>query len=343
MNSRRPMNSDKFTAPGEADRYLSDCVDFDAAEFEDHPVDGSAATDALDVRRLADMHWLHVLLEFIHDPQPDATDARVHRVMAAIDEPAAATVRPAGSAAPSVPSWVATILSTAAAIGFFAFLWNSSAVTPVSAHAAVRAVYRDAATPVDRQYTISTVAQLDHPSPPLDLEGMLYVRGGDKFVMRHNGFQGDFWCGHDGERNWFLTPTDEVIIEGAADKVLYWAREEGVALPDLKLTTLLDQLGSRYELRFLPDESLDGFPGVLWQRVRGIRHVDDTAPPQMIELWMHPETGVAQRLVLSWQENESEIGLAQVTLDLVGEEPIDEAWYSYRPHSHSRPRAAGVK
>ena len=387
------LSGDHESAPPSIDERASDWLDragLNGDSPQSRSVDGeiiqsTAADDsallqdleALDqpsARRVADMQFLHVLLNELHHGTTELNSARVQRAMAAIrDEPSfigeaavaarsvatdsvAATATPLGAAvsvaetaphdigekvplpwSPSVTSrrnWLIPAAAIAATLTGLA-LWLTPPGTASSAYAAVQRVAADARILKDRRYRVTQSLNFDQGEQG-DLESTLYVRGGEKFALEHRGPMGMAWMGSNGREGWLIPALGPPIITDNPRYPARWAREEGLALPDLQLTGLLDLMKERFQLTLLPREPLPDRPEVLCERISGRCNANDGGANR-IELWAHPETGVAQRLVLEWNRAPDEAGLTAVQLDLLAEEPQPDVWYEAEGHRHPRP------
>ncbi|MBL9123660.1 MAG: hypothetical protein JNG90_08510 [Planctomycetaceae bacterium] len=323
-------------------------------------------------RRLVDLQFLHVLLDEMHRGTAEINSDRVRRAMAAIHEEPSfiadaavaaavtpeiddALVRPAAAVVPdttvfpdtrSVASprwgrslaaprtWLIPAAAVAAAIAGFA-LWLTPAGPSQTVFAAVQRVTSDARSLRDRQYRI--LQSLNFAGgEQRQIESLLYVRGGEKFAISHPGVLGTSWMGSNGREGWLIPAIGPPLITDNPSYPARWAEEEGLALPDLQLTGLLELMQQRFQLTLLASEPLPGRPDLFCQHISGWCDARDGGA-QRIQLWAHPETGVAQRLVLEWDRAAGETGLTRIQLDLLSEIPQADAWYEADAHRHPRP------
>lgn len=343
LNDER-LNDERRDDERSIDALLSEMLD---ADNSDAAQCASAALKPDDARRWADMHFLHTLLQEVHRSSADENASRVTQAMAGIDSrefeaPRELTVvanepRPAASALAPISrrKWLVSSSAAAAAglAGGAAWLWSTGSARV--ARAAVQRIARDARIPNDRQYRVTTAVNHAH-GEQRRFESQLFVRGGEKFALCHPGLLGEVWVGSNGSQGWFVPAIGPVIITDEPRYPARWAREEGVALPDLQLAGLLDLMAERFKLSLLPNEPLPTRPELPCQRISGWCDARDGGPSQ-IELWAHPVTGVAERLVLVWLRSPNEAGLTRIELDLLAEAPLADAWYEAQTHRAEHP------
>ena len=342
------------------DRWLDDILVSDSqaadaalvdAEFEGAAFEGDRA-------RIADLAFLNALLEAVHRPQGNLVAQRVDRVMNAIrsanpfsdphsDQAAAGSdsapgfeanapahsekPRPAARRiAAALPTWVWPLFSTAAVLLLAAGIYWNSGSHPTARAAVLRASV-DAARLADREY--HALADLQNPSGSITrTESTLWVRGGEKFVLEHPWMGGHVTIGNNGHRAWFVPLLGLPSQDDDPQQSVWWARKAGWALPDLTVRGLIESLVDDFDLELLPNEALPAHPGIVCQHIRGIRRLADVNRFQVIELWAHPQTGVAQRIVLYWDRPADLAGPERIQVDLVAERPQADVWYE--PESH---------
>jgi hypothetical protein len=211
----------------------------------------------------------------------------------------------------------------------FGWYWISQ--VPPSAQAAVERAYRDAMQPRDRQYQVVTELRIS-TNHTMSIESQLTVRGNQKFTLRHPVQLGQCWIGSNGDVGWYVPAVGVPRTDDDPVIAMEWARKQGIGLPDLHVSALIDFLATRFDLELLPSEKLPDAGDVLWQRVRGIRREPQADRCQLVELWCHPRTGVAQKIVMQWDRKPGELGLASITLDLVREKQLPDRWYEAASH-----------
>ncbi|MBX7167518.1 MAG: hypothetical protein K1X74_14405 [Pirellulales bacterium] len=346
------------------------------------PAAAALPTDPESRRDAADLQFMHVLLEQCFSPtSAEGTlahrqrEARVARVMAAVHaesapQPVSTVMARERVAVRSVQGMrrrtstigrIAAILATAVAVsGVALFLsWTSSGQQTVQA--AVDAMYRAAAQPKDRHYHVKARFQDLIKGTESHVVTDLYVRGGDKFVLRHPTMLGDLWIGSNGRQGWMVNPFNIVLGRKDPKLTLAWARDEGITMPELQLTALLDEARKYFDLELLPAEMIDprespatyassqtlSDPYVAWQRIRCRPKSLQPHQPYLMDLWAHPDTGVMRRIQFHWQPFSKFCGLTMMTVDLVAEQPRPDAWYEPAAHlkanaSEATPAAAVI-
>lgn len=369
-NSEQPFNNDRCNArkPSEleaADQWAtaeeSALLEGDMSSL---PADEVTRNDA------ADLRFLHVLLQRIADPDDAGRERRVQRVLLALDdEPAESTPRHVVTPLPAEPvptssgswfpfrqRWVMSALSVAAALMVLAVIWASSNGTEVSAYAAVEQVYSAATSMQDREYRV--VSEVNKFGEVVNVESTLYVRGGEKYSIRHPFMLGEIWLGNNGHQGWLVPPSGIAITrDETRDNPHYirrWTNDSGFVLPELQLTALIAHLRDQYELELLPSEPLSSTPQalaaaaaedlqpeqlarteVMWRRIHGTLNVEQPGRPVVVDVWCHPETGVARRIDLIWDRTaspEPSFFLQRMTVELVRDHVLDDSWYEATGH-----------
>ncbi len=362
-----PMSNHAITADAWATAEYDRLVDSPAPPLP---------TDEATRQRAADLRFLHVLLEQIGTPSEAGRERRVQRVMQALDTALAQPVPSDEEALPSVARssaataawfsfgqrWVISTLTLAAGLLVMAAIWAGHNGTEVSAYAAVEQVYSAATSLQDREYRV--VSEIERLGKFVKVESTLFVRGSEKYSIRHPFVLGEIWIGHNGHQSWLVPPIGVAITrEETRNNPQYirrWASDAGFVLPELQLTALIAHLRDQYELELLPSEPRTTSPEalaaaagetlaaeqlasteVMWRRIRGTLSVEQPGRPTLVDVWCHPETGVARRIDLVWQRNPSSgsgTGLRRMTVELVRDHVFDESWYE--PSGHPQKKAA---
>jgi hypothetical protein len=211
------------------------------------------------------------------------------------------------------------------------------------AYAVVNRALAAAGQERDRTYRIA-----DRCSGQLSLtrEGTLYVRG-DRFVFRLDEgplFPG-LLLGSNGRQGWAVRPDGPVVVSDdpaaffrVMTRGLLPRQPEGdhhadrELLPILQQRTLLERLGRSYRLELLAREALTADDDTRYQHLRAHRQQDGAGGADVVDLWVHPDTGVVARLRLQSRLPRVE---RLVTLDLVSQEPLAPDWYE--PSAHHKP------
>ncbi|MGD9645892.1 MAG: hypothetical protein AB7U73_09275, partial [Pirellulales bacterium] len=265
------------------DRWLDDTSPWNEAVSGDdrHSVDGAVSDTSFetslagDGQRIADLAFLHALLEVVHRPRPDVVAQRVRRVMGVILAEQTADVTkslaaevdseklaraPRRSAAAVLPTWVWPLFSTAAVLLVAAGIyWNSG--SQANARAAILRASADAARLADREY--HATADFQNPSGKFTrTESTLWVRGGEKFVLEHPWMGGHVTIGNNGHCAWFVPLLGLPSQADDPRQSVWWAHKAGWALPDLTVRGLIESLIEDFDLELLPDEALPEHPGM---------------------------------------------------------------------------------
>lgn len=334
---------------------------------DDQPISQANFTSLADVdrERMADLLWLDTLLVQLGRPAQWAADQdrRVARTLALLaSEPlevepshtAATLPMPQPQAAespfrsarrvapPARRLWWSGLLTAAAAL-MIAFLLRSG--SPRSqAYAAVDQVVAAAHKPIDRQYRVRVDLAGGHAA-----ESMLYVRGGEKFCLKHPAPLGVLWLGGDRQKSWLVPALPFLPVRVSHDPKLIreFLREGDVALTPqvLQVTSILSRLADRerYELELRPTEqihSAPGKPGASLERIHGRRSEASSIWPETVDVWADPQSGQMKRMVMEWRPDTA---IQRITLELAGEEPQPDDWYEHtRHHQPGRTIMEGV-
>ncbi len=307
---------------------------------EGRPMDAASWTPS-ERRRAADGLWLNSLLQQTLRRDSVARERRVIRVTTAITDLArqvAATSVPVSSPARRRGWWAPV---TAAAVCLLTLaIWRPFGAPGLTAVAAVQASLQEAAQASDRRYRVTLL--LAEESSTREVAADLWVRGGTHYVWRQAGPLGDFVIGSDGRHHW-VTPSVGPVIVGTRRGLLEQAvLGEHAGTEFLQITSILARLAERYELQLLPEENLpavDGSQTLRCTHVLGRRRPEAAEtdglprPPETIELWTTRQSGIAQKLVLSWPKGVREPRLLGATFALLPlESPVEETWYSHEAH-----------
>lgn len=374
---QQPANNGRVSAADEAaDRWAT-------ADCQDMLSDAQPALPTgIDTRmRAADLRFLHVMLEQIYDCDEAGSEYRIQRVLSALDDQPSEVVprvrdltpepdsisRAATSRFPFQTRWVTSALTLAAGVLVLAMIWAGHNGAEVSAYAAVEQVYTAATSMQDREYRV--VSEVNKPDEVVQIESTLFVRGGEKYSIRHPFVLGEIWIGNNGHQAWLVPPVGVAITrEESHDNPQYirrWANDAGFVIPELQLTALIAHLRDQYELELLPSEPLSttsealvaaaaqtldseqlARTEVMWRRIRGTLNVGPPGRPTVVDVWCHPETGVARRIDLVWRrdtEPASDAGLQRMTVDLVRDHVLDESWYEAAGHPQKKAASSDVE
>ena len=272
------IDANKFShdSPTRADIEQADA--WATAELDDSATGSRSwfADDEAMRREAADLRFLHVLLQRIGNPDEADRERRVRRVIHALDDEVArprtsdtellpSTTSPSTSPSTSTVAWfsfgrrwVISALTLAAGLLVMAIIWAGHNGTEVSAYTAVEQVYSAATALQDREYRVVSV--IKKPDRVIEVESTLFVRGGEKYSIRHPFVLGEIWIGNNGHQSWLVPPIGVAITrEESHDRPQYlrqWAHDSGFVLPELQLTALIAHLRDQFELELLPSEPL---------------------------------------------------------------------------------------
>ena len=238
--------------------------------------------------------------------------------------------------------WVSLAMAASVLmIGGLAFTYFSRG------NAAYAAVMRSLeVTPKIRAYRMQMVHQL-----PLwgnrEVTADLYLNDQDQFAVRHPGWSrfGEVWIGGDAKSRW-VVPRFGPAIVGGEEIVGSWLAKKDIPSPYLHVSTILYRMSRVYRLTMNDDTTLtlaDSGESVACQHVIGeLREFNKTLPSK-IELWAKLDSGIAQRLELTWQRAESERGPIRWTIDLVDSRELPSNWFILDGHINAGRNVVSIK
>ncbi len=340
-DERNPAHEDERNRASDffqADELAAAWLDEESNPDFDQDQNRHPEIDPHDSARVADLAFLNALLERLYLREAQSMEHRVQCTMNAIEADEAAW-KAQSLATPASLLWSSRSVArrfafsslSAVAVLLLLVAWYSFPSSTQSAYAAVERAYRDAIQSQDRQYKVTTEVRIS-TTHSMSIESELTVRGSEKFTLRHPVFLGQCWIGSNGDDGWFVPALGVPRTDDDPVIAMEWARKQGISLPDMHVSALIEYLKKWYDLELLPGEALPGEAEVLWQRVRGIRRAEDSKRCHFVELWAHPETGVARKIVLQWARQPGEFGVMNITLDLIGEKQLADSWYEASSH-----------
>lgn len=168
----------------------------------------------------------------------------------------------------------------------------------------------------------------------------LYFDDQDRFVMHHPGWRnGDVWIGGNSEERWIIPPMGPALI-GGEEFVGKWLVRRGIPSQFLHLSTLLDRLRRRYRLRKFENVALAkaNHETVDCEHIVGQLKWKRLESADRIELWSDTDTGIAQRLQLTWDRQTNDLGPKEWTLELMDDLSLSDDWFTMNGHlSEDRP------
>ncbi|TWU04770.1 hypothetical protein [Stieleria varia] len=277
--------------------------------------------------------WVESLLTSAVAPQ-DYAD-HVARAMKRINEPESTH----GANVPRSPRksmrWGAIALAASVLIAL-SFVLDSNG-TSAKAMAAVQRSLHVAAEQMTRKYLL----QVQYRSPTgyePQIDNELYVQGHDCFTLRHPGLLpgSSFWLGKNETDEWVVPPIGPVRIGSGTVLSRWLALHQQLDTPYLHVTTLLTRMSQGYRLEELSDEvvTLPDGTKVACQHIRAELEVtDEPNAPDMIELWVSRETGIAIRIVVRWNLADGQAGRESVALTFQSDEPsLSDEWFTPEAH-----------
>lgn len=233
--------------------------------------------------------------------------------------------------------WMTSLASLAAAIVLGVFLfWPETA--PATALAAVERSLQAASEDVDREYRVQITNASSNLIPP----GTLTVRGANRYVYAQPGPLGVLRVGANGHEFWLVPPVGPIRVAAEGSFVERLLSERQLSTPILNLTTVLEHLRDRFDLELLADERIpsaeDATSLVRCQHLRGRLQIDsEPFAPQTIEVWCERNSGVVQRMVMSWPAG-SKSGMLQCEVQLQpAPADLPSDFYDHTSH-HTRQR-----
>ena len=342
------MNADDSPLPNDETSQPLD--ELAGAMLDEHAPLDAAAVEALPVeqrRRLVDLQWIDALLRHGAPAEAAAVERAVVGVLSGLEDAARPELHTIAARKTRVlrrrrwlPAVSLSSMAAAAAVMIaLGFWWQRGSQ---QAMAMVERSYQAALLPLDRTYevTVERTGGLMRP-----LKSTLTVRGGDKFLFEKRGPLGAMIrLGTDGQGYWFIPPAGPIVRAKDDAFLPAWMRRTSTDLPHLQVSTLLARMRDYYQLKRLPDESLTADGPELshlqatWsaRRLRPSKH--GRTPPEEVELWADPTTGVVEQLVLTLPIDEQRRQAHTVTLRLVEEKSLgDEAYRAetYAPERES--------
>jgi hypothetical protein len=228
------------------------------------------------------------------------------------------------------PNWLLIGLATAALVLITVAIPLTSGSR--TATAAVMLSLEQALRDVGRHYRMNAVWQ-NVPEESSRRSGELFVKGGDQFAIKAEvpGTVGTtIWLGSNAETSWVIPPIGPVL-EGDERSLTHWYRTRAdVGTPYLHVASALEKMRDLYRLESLPKVEVS-----LTDRVVACNHVAavlkgeaSSHRPDRIELWADAETGVAIKLVATWQLEEDEVGRKEATIVLVDENELSDSFFT---------------
>ena len=277
---------------------------------------------------LADLLLMDSLLAHMSDGAAAMQEARIGRVMHALDESDAAP-----RSRTRLLRW-SPLLAVAATIlivvaGSWVQLTRQSLANDV-----LLAINEVSAEAIDRVYTLSAVRREGGPQGAS--QGRLYLRGRSGFVLACN----EALLGRSADQFWVVVPPRQVFLssdfhwinaQAAHDEVgLRFMQEvslEAQQIPLMQLASVAELMRHDYRVTLTRGE-LGYHPMDI---LIGQRRGDRPELPASIQLWSDIDSRIIQRAEISWAPDNALI------LELLPGEPVPDNWYEYRTHCDGEP------
>ena len=276
-------------------------------------------------------NFVDSLLHSLYETEKDQARALVDQGMQRLDD-SAVTISASSRSRRHItrPNWLLVGLATAAVVLIAVALPMANGSR--TATAAVMLSLDQALRDVGRHYRVSALWQ-NVPEENSRRSADLFVKGGDQFAIKVEGpaRMGAFiWLGSNAETSWVIPPIGPVL-EGDQRGLTRWYREKSdIGTPYLHIASALEKMRDLYRLESLPNDEVS-----LTDRVVACNHVAavlkgeaSSRRPDRIELWADAETGVAIKLVATWQLEEDEVGRKEATIMLVDENELSDSFFT---------------
>lgn len=199
----------------------------------------------------------------------------------------------------------------------------------------------------ERQYQVTAEIRTSD-NRKRGIVSQLYVRGPQEFVLDHPGILpgARLWIGSDSHEYWVLPILGPVWVTQDNGPVKAWLDQLQVTTPFLQMTSALERLQDRYELRNARPTNLPSTTEVA--DLRRFRHIHGTLRPgerqgagqaklilpTQVDLAIDPESGEVRRLVLDWSASPKlpHPGLQRITFELANFAQHPHNWYQHRGH-----------
>ncbi|QDU64193.1 hypothetical protein Pan216_50820 [Planctomycetes bacterium Pan216] len=278
----------------------------------------NATSDEL--RRHADHLFVDALLERVHGTE--TPEDRTQRVMELLER----TTRRRWTL--PRPPWLGSGIGIAATLMIAGAFWLFTGGLARDAHAALEFIMEKNAQEVDRQYAVMAEGGTLFPGT---VESVVYVRGGDHFVIRRPTPLGDVYVGTDGDLAWWIPPVGPIFASRDADRFRHFISKKGEDVPFLSLQAVLRRFGEDYDLT-LTSDAPEGAEGD-WIHLRGRRLNSERVGPETIDLYADPKTGVIERLDI--EGGIPLVGWRRVRLSFAGSPKLPDNWYEHSAHHES--------
>lgn len=298
----------------------------------DEPVWGP---DEQDPVRAAELHLIDALLSSMSERAVDEREARIRRVMGAIDDGPAAPGRPTRSRRWQPLVAVAACLMVACLLSWLQLSRESRASE------VLLEIGRVSLEKIDRAYRFRRVVSAS--GKPDQREGRLYLRGCEGFVI----VCGDVVLGRNTDEFWFVAPDGPVVVADDFEWLVGHSERERLelellnvlsidsrSLPLVQLSSAVELMQHDYEVVLEEDTRHGRRADVLVGELR-----DKGADlPSTIRLWADKDSRIIERAELHWGRQPDRSQANVIVLELMAAERVPADWYEHRAH-HSSDRS----
>lgn len=263
--------------------------------MSDTPHENDSVGDGMDAPRSADELVADGLLRHLNSRDTGATEGRLAKAFAAIDQQAAGPKAVSGGKSYRlIPRWAwgaAAMVAIAGTVMFLGLPGERSAMAQVQQTlAAMRSVG-------DRRYVVHLNGAENGGLP----NGIIDTRSPGLLLIQHRPpWQKEFTTvGRDAEGKWALRSDGQIERERPNRYWPPWVTIDGESLFADSLDDLLASLPNAYTLGTPVRESLQGGDR-MYTRITATR-INATGPqPHVVDMWIDPETRLADRVELRW-------------------------------------------
>ena len=268
-------------------------------------------------------HEERLLEELLREAyHPTEVDALITQALARCEEGAGregVEMVPVSLPARGRRGWVSAVTTMVALVIVLLTIWPSTTTATEILHEVVAS----AEAPVDREYQLEL-------SGRVKLSGVLWVWGGDQFVLRlpaviqaHDQY---IWLGSNGSDFWIVPALGPVIVTRQADWLLRQLRDRHqMSLPILHLSTVTRRLETRYTTPRLVNDA------------PGLKHLateqklsDSIMLPDRVDLYARDK--VIALLHLHWNARHGGDEPLDMKLTLNPSKPPAAGWYEHSAH-----------
>jgi hypothetical protein len=295
-----------------------------------------------------DAAWMESLLVEIHQSDAAEEKARLNKLFATLDDPSVDVPLRTNDSTSRVSTMMRRVapLALAASLLVVVSVWWLFSSSSQSAYAAVVRSMKPA--PMTRLYVIHAQAT-GIGGNVKQREVKLFLDSQDRYAVNHTGwFGGEVWFGDNGKQKWFV-PRLGPAVSGGEWITSKWMTKKDATSPYLHLNTILQRMANGYQLTRLPSEQLASHDGTLvdCDHVRGLlkpnsKRAANSGIPDSIELWADRESGMAYKVLLTWQRDASQAGPTEWSIELAGHPKLGDDFFEPRGHLRAGQRIVQV-